>query len=40
MKYMLIMRASDEAYAGMGEIDFNEMLETIGRYNEEMIRAG
>ena len=40
MKYMLIMRANDEAYAGMGDIDFNEMLETIGRYNEEMIRAG
>ncbi|HEU4867207.1 MAG TPA: YciI family protein [Actinomycetota bacterium] len=40
MKYMLIMRADDEAYAGMGDIDFNEMLETIGRYNQEMIKAG
>lgn len=40
MKYMLIMRADDEAYAGMGDIDFNEMLETIGSYNQEMIRAG
>jgi hypothetical protein len=40
MKYMLIMRATDEAYATMGDIDFNEMLETIGKYNDELIRAG
>jgi hypothetical protein len=40
MKYMLVMRATDEAYAGMTAIDFNEMLETIGKYNEELIRAG
>ncbi|MFE9750429.1 YciI family protein [Saccharothrix saharensis] len=40
MKYMLIMRATDEAFAGMGEIDFDEMLETIGKYNDELIRAG
>ncbi len=40
MKYMLIMRATDEAFAGMGDIDFNEMLATVGRYNEEMISAG
>jgi hypothetical protein len=40
MKYMLIMRATDEAYAGMTGIDFNEMLETIGKYNDELIRAG
>ena len=40
MKYMLIMRATDEAFAGMADIDFNEMLETIGKFNDEMIRAG
>ncbi|MFE9750308.1 YciI family protein [Saccharothrix saharensis] len=40
MKYMLIMRATDEAFASMGEIDFNEMLETMGRFNDELIRAG
>jgi hypothetical protein len=40
MKYMLIMRANDEAYAAMGDIDFDKMLETMGRYHEEMIRAG
>jgi hypothetical protein len=40
MKYMLIMRASDEAFASMGEIDFDAMVDTIGRYNDELIRAG
>jgi hypothetical protein len=40
MKYMLIMRATDEAFASFGEVDFNEMLETVGKYNEELIRAG
>jgi hypothetical protein len=37
---MLIMRATDEAYKNMGEIDFNEMLETVGKFNDELIRAG
>ncbi|RBO94380.1 YciI family protein [Nocardia puris] len=40
MKYMLIMRATDEGMAKMGEIDFAEMLETMGRFNDELIRAG
>jgi hypothetical protein len=40
MKYMLIMRATDEAFAGMATFDFTEMLETIGKYNDEMVRAG
>ncbi|MFC8526772.1 YciI family protein [Nocardia sp. NPDC057227] len=40
MKYMLIMRATDEAYAAMGAVDMNEMLETVGRFNDELIRAG
>ncbi|GAA4666342.1 YciI family protein [Amycolatopsis dongchuanensis] len=40
MKYMLIMRATDEAFAKMGDIDFDEMLATVGRYNDELIRAG
>ena len=39
-KYMLIMRATDEGLAGFENVDFNEMLETIGRFNEELIRAG
>ena len=40
MKYMLIMRATDEAFACMGDIDFTVMLETVGRFNDELIRAG
>ena len=40
MKYMLIMRATDEAFAEMGEVDFDEMIETVGKYNQELIRAG
>jgi len=40
MKYMMIMRSTDEAAAKFAEIDFGEMLETMGRYNDELIRAG
>jgi hypothetical protein len=40
MKYMLIMRANDEAMASMMNADFNEMLETVGKFNDELIRAG
>ena len=40
MKYILIMRATDEGYANMGEFDFDKMLETVGAFNEELIRAG
>ncbi|MCG8928310.1 YciI family protein [Lentzea sp. CC55] len=40
MKYMLIMRATDEGYANLGELDFDEVLREVGEYNEELIRAG
>ncbi|BCK58446.1 YciI family protein [Nocardia wallacei] len=40
MKYMLIMRATDEGMAKMADVDFSEMLETVGRFNDELIRAG
>ncbi|RFU43424.1 transcription initiation protein [Actinomadura logoneensis] len=40
MKYMMIMRATDEGLATMAETDFGKMLEIVGRYNEELIRAG
>ena len=39
-KYMLIMRATDESVAKMMETPFEQMLETVGRFNEELIRAG
>ena len=41
MKYMLIMRSTDDSWAGAEEdFDINEMLETVGRYNEQLINAG
>jgi hypothetical protein len=40
MKFMLIFRATDEAFENMGDIDFNEMLATVGKYNQELIQAG
>jgi hypothetical protein len=40
MKFMLIMRATDEAFAEFANADFDEMLETMGRFNEELISAG
>ena len=40
MKYMLIMRANDEAFASFADVDFDQMLETMGRFNEELIDAG
>ena len=39
-KYMLIMRGTDESLAEMMKTPFEQMLETVGRYNEELIRAG
>ncbi|MGV0788268.1 DGPFAETKE family protein [Mycolicibacterium flavescens] len=41
-RYMLIMRVSPEAEAGFAEsdIDFSEIIEQMGRYNEELIKAG
>jgi hypothetical protein len=40
MKYMLIMRANDEAMEAMKAVDFNEILDTMGPYNEALITAG
>ncbi|MBL7491029.1 transcription initiation protein [Frankia sp. AgB1.9] len=39
-RYMLIMRSTDEAVAQMMATPFEEMLEKVGRFNEEMIKAG
>ncbi|GGU13755.1 YciI family protein [Lentzea flava] len=41
MKFMLIWRqTSDDAWEKLGDIDFDQMLETVGRFNESMIEAG
>src|SRR3712207_2498935 len=37
---MLIMRATDETYAAFDDVDFTEVIESMGRFNDEMIRAG
>jgi hypothetical protein len=37
---MLIMRASDEAFESFQDVDFNVVLESMGRFNDEMISAG
>jgi hypothetical protein len=39
-KYMLIMRGTDESMAKMMETPYDEMLETMGRFNDELIKAG
>ena len=41
-RYMLIMRSTPEVEKAMAEqnIDFNEIIESMGRYNEELIKAG
>jgi len=41
-RYMLIMRVTPEAEAAFQDanIDFNEVIESMGRYNEELIKAG
>lgn len=41
-RYMLIMRVADPAAAeaAMDGIDFDEIIESMGRYNEELIKAG
>jgi hypothetical protein len=40
MKYMLIMRATDEAYAKFADLDFTEVMNEMGKFNDELIRAG
>ena len=40
MKYMLVMRATDDTFKAFQDVDFNEVMESMGRFNDEMIRAG
>jgi hypothetical protein len=40
VKYMLIMRASDEALESFKDVDFNVVFDSMGRFNDEMISAG
>jgi hypothetical protein len=40
MKYMLIMRGTDETLAAFQNTDFNEIIDTMGKFNAELINAG
>lgn len=39
-KYMLILRPTDAAAAAFANADFTEVLDAMGRFNDELIRAG
>ena len=39
-KYMLIMRATQEAVDRYHDMPFEQVIEAMGRYNESMIKAG
>ena len=39
-RYMLILRSTPEAEKAMENVDFNEVIADMGRYNEELIKAG
>lgn len=40
MKYMLIMRDSDEAIEASKQVPFEEILNAMGAYNESLVKAG
>ncbi|MDT5094971.1 MAG: hypothetical protein QOH60_4334 [Mycobacterium sp.] len=40
MRYMLIMRSTPAAEKAMENIDFNDIIAAMGRYNESLIKAG
>lgn len=40
MKYMLIMRGTDEAVEASKKVPFEEILNAMGAYNESLMKAG
>ncbi|MET7768110.1 YciI family protein [Nocardia sp. NPDC005366] len=40
MKYMLILRSTDEALEAAKDIPFEQIIEAMGKYNEELMKAG
>src|SRR4051794_10076084 len=40
MKYMFIMRATDEALEASQQIPFEEIINKMGAYNESLMKAG
>ena len=39
-KYMLIMRATDDSMAKFADIEFEELVNAMGKFNDELINAG
>src|ERR1700712_5479429 len=39
-KYMLIMRATEESFANFASVDFAEIVDAMGAFNDELIQAG
>lgn len=39
-KYMFIMRSTDAAVEASKDLDFEEIINAMGRYNESMVEAG
>lgn len=39
-RYMLILRSTPEADTNMQNVDFDQVIADMGRYNEELIKAG
>lgn len=39
-QFMLIMRSTDEALAASKDVDFDEVITAMGKYNESMMEAG
>lgn len=39
-RYMLIMRPTDESFANFANTDFAEIMDAMGKFNDELIRAG
>jgi hypothetical protein len=39
-KYMLIMRTTDATYEKFRDVDFSEILDTMGAFNDQLIKAG
>lgn len=40
MKYMLIMRATEQAVEAARNVDFEQIINAMGKYNESMVKAG
>jgi len=39
-KFMFIMRADDSAHEAFADVDFTEILDLMGNYNDSLIEAG